>query len=196
MLTRNVRSSSGFTLLEVLVSVLIFAFGLLGIASLQVTLQTSHVEGYQRSQAVLLMRDISERMNANLNNASDYATGTATPVGYGDNLAEDCTDNTLTEAERDMCEWSLKLKGASEVVNGNRSGAMVGARGCIEELIAADPSAGVCTAGVYRVSLAWQGMRDSRVPNQALACGKDLYGEESLRRVVTSTVTVGLPRCS
>ncbi len=193
---RQRPAMTGFTLLEVLVSIVIFAFGLLGIASLQMTLQTSHVEGYQRSQAVLLMRDISERLNANLSNAADYVTGTDTPVGSGDNLGENCADPALTEADRDMCEWSLKLKGASELRDGNRSGAMLGARGCIEEITAPDPTVGVCTPGVYRVSLVWQGMRESAVPNEALACGQDLYGAENLRRIVTSTITVGLPRCS
>ena len=190
------KDEAGFTLLEVLVSIIIFSFGLLGIASLQVTMQTSHVEGYQRSQAVLLLRDIAERLNANINSAADYVTGTATPVGYGDNLAEDCDDPALSEADRDMCEWSLKLKGASELRDGTRTGAMIGARGCIEELIAADPTAGVCAPGVYRVSLVWQGMRASRAPAEGLACGKDQFGDEGLRRIVTSTVTVGLPRCS
>lgn len=193
---RTTQRSSGFTLLEVLVAIVVFAFGLLGIASLQLSMQTTHVEGYQRSQAVLLMRDISERLNANLTNSADYVTGSATPVGFGDNLAEDCKDPALAEADRDLCEWSLRLKGAAELTDGNRSGAMIGARGCIEQIIAPDPSAGVCTPGVYRVSLVWQGMRSSRAPDDGLLCGKDQFGDESLRRVVTSTLTVGLPRCS
>ena len=57
----------GFTLLEVLVAILIFAIGLLGLASLQTVSQRSNHSAYLRSQAVIQAYDIADRMRANKN---------------------------------------------------------------------------------------------------------------------------------
>jgi type IV pilus assembly protein PilV len=55
----------GFTLIEVLVTLLIVAIGLLGLAGLQVTGLRSNLSSEARSQASLLANDIIERMRAN-----------------------------------------------------------------------------------------------------------------------------------
>ena len=188
--------SRGFSLLEVLISIFLFAIGLMGIASLQLKLQTGHVETHQRTQAAHLIRDFAERMNANLFNVNAYVTGTGNPLGTGDGIGADCTDPTWTIAQRDRCEFSGLLKGAAETAGGNQVGAMTGARACVEVVTALDPTPGVCTAGIYRLSLTWQGLRESAAPAQGLACGREQYGDETLRRVVSSTITIGLPRCS
>lgn len=54
----------GSTLLEVLVSIIIIAFGLLGLAGLQATSVKSNHSAYLRSQATLLAYDMGERMRA------------------------------------------------------------------------------------------------------------------------------------
>lgn len=189
--------SAGFTLLEVLVAIVILAFGLLGIASLQVKLHTSQVESYQRSQAILLIGDLTGRMTSRVGSAATYVTGTDNPLGTGDAQPADCTDGSLTEVERDQCEWSALLKGAAEESTGGQSvGAMIGARGCVEQLQAEDTTAGVCQPGIYRVTVAWQGLVETAAPPDNLNCADGLYGDETFRRVVTSTLTIGLPRCS
>jgi type IV pilus assembly protein PilV len=43
---------------------------------------------------------------------------------------------------------------------------------------------------VYTVSVAWQGMSSTAAPPAALTCGTGLYGNEALRRVVSTTVRV------
>ena len=54
--------SKGFSLLEVLIAVLIIAFGLLGMAALQLkTVQNSH-SAYQRTLASIIALDASERL--------------------------------------------------------------------------------------------------------------------------------------
>lgn len=56
----------GFTLLEVLIAVLIIAFGLLGMAALQLkTVQNSH-SAYQRTVASVIALDAAERLWINL----------------------------------------------------------------------------------------------------------------------------------
>lgn len=67
----------GFTLIEVLITVLILAIGLLGLAGLQTTALRSNHSAYLRSQATVLVYDIVDRMRANRNAAlaGQYNTG-------------------------------------------------------------------------------------------------------------------------
>ena len=60
------RWSQGFSLLEVLIAVLVIAFGLLGMAALQLkTVQNSH-SAFQRTLASVIAMDASERLWINL----------------------------------------------------------------------------------------------------------------------------------
>lgn len=188
----RLRRQAGYTLIEVLITVVVLAIGLLGLANLQMKVHVSDAEAFQRAQAVNLLQDIAGRIEVNRANAVDYVTGTANPLGTGDAQPTDCTSLAIGVV-RDRCEWSNALKGAAEKKGTDDVGAMVGARGCITQIQAENASAGVCSAGIYRVTIAWQGMQETRAP--ALACGKDLYGTDAHRRVVSSTVVVGLPSC-
>lgn len=55
----------GFSLLEVLIALVIFSFGLLGLALMQTMALTANDGGYLRSQAVVQAYDMIERMRAN-----------------------------------------------------------------------------------------------------------------------------------
>lgn len=184
------RHQAGSTLIEILVTVLILAFGLLGIAAFQAKAQVGSMEAYQRAQAVVLMEDMQARMNATPQLAADYVTA---GVGTGD-LPANCTALTARPA-RDLCEWSQALRGTAEVKGTANVGAMTGARGCITEIIARNDTNGACQQGVYRVSVAWQGMHKTKAPGAALTCGKDLYGAEENRRVISTRVAIGVPSC-
>ena len=180
-------------MLEVLVTIVIVVFGLLGLAGMQMRIQTAQMESYQRAQAIVLLSDMVERMNANHLTAATYVTGTASPLGVGDAQPTSCSALAMGSA-RDQCGWSNALKGAAEQQASVNAGAMIGARGCIEQLQAPDPTVGVCTAGVYRVTVVWQGLNETVAP--ALICGlASFYGQSTLQRAVSATVTVGLPRC-
>lgn len=62
---KHTRYQSGFSLLEVLISVLILSFGLLGMAGLQLkSLQSGH-SAYQRTLATVIAMDAGERLWAN-----------------------------------------------------------------------------------------------------------------------------------
>ena len=72
---------------------------------------------------------------------------------------------------------------------------MIGARGCIEQLQVANATAGICQPGIFRVTVAWQGLNATVAP--AVTCGVNLYGDDdSLRKAVSSRVIVPLPSCS
>ncbi|MES2148890.1 MAG: type IV pilus modification protein PilV [Pseudomonadota bacterium] len=188
---RPTPKEQGTSLLEVLITMVILAFGLLGIAALQGKTQIGTIESYQRAQAVVLLEDMNARINANRATAATYVL--QAPAGTDDAQPADC--NALgSGAPRDVCEWSNALKGTSEVRDSAKVGAMTGARGCIDLVQAPDPSAGVCRPGIYLLSVAWQGLHQTAA--SALNCGKNLYGEEGNRRVISVQVTVGLPSCS
>jgi type IV pilus assembly protein PilV len=72
---------------------------------------------------------------------------------------------------------------------------MIGARGCVTQLQAPNPTLGVCTTGVYQVSVAWQGTV-ATAAQPGLACATGLYGpNDALRRVVAATVSVATTSC-
>ena len=58
-------SNRGFTLIEVMVAMVIFAIGMMGMASLQTVSLRTNYESNTRSQAVLLAYDMVDRMRAN-----------------------------------------------------------------------------------------------------------------------------------
>ncbi|MHB1245188.1 MAG: type IV pilus modification protein PilV [Sulfuriferula sp.] len=81
----------GFTLLEVLVTIIVLSIGLLGLAGLMATgLRNTH-SAYQRTQAAWLAYDVIDRMRANLTyvnaaplpNDYDITLGTATSASSG-----------------------------------------------------------------------------------------------------------------
>ena len=189
----NPCQEKGFTLLEILITMVIIAFGLLALSSLQSKMQMTQLESYQRAQALILLQDMADRINANYSTAANYVTGTASPLGTGDSQPVLCTSLTAGVA-RDQCEWSNALKGASETLASSNIGAMIGARGCVEQIQASNTNAGVCAPGIYRVSVAWQGLNKTSAPS--LGCGAGLYGESSLQRVIATQITIGLLNCS
>lgn len=188
-LTYPPARQNGTSLLEVLITLLVLAVGLLGLAAFQAKAQVGTIESYQRAQAVVLLDDMYARMRGNPGQAASYVTAA---LGTGAATA-DCSLAAAGSA-RDLCEWNVALQGAAELKGTNKVGAMQGARGCISQLQAPDPSNGVCRPGVYLVAVAWQGLHKTQAP--ALACGMDSYGEESYRRAISVRVAVGLPSCS
>lgn len=189
-LTPALRRQRGTSLLEVLITMVLVAFGLLGIAAFQAKARIGSIEAYQRAQAVLLLADLQSRINGNSGQAGAYVTSTA--LGTGDALPIDCAAAAVGSA-RDLCEWSAALKGAAEVKAGASIGAMTGARGCVSQIQASDGSLGVCRHAVYLLTVAWQGMHPTIAP--ALACGRDAYGADTGRRAIAVRVAVGLPDC-
>lgn len=105
---------AGFTLTEVLVALVIFAFGMLGVAGLQMKAMMGMDTAQFRSVASLKAAELAERIRANpgatysgvagVDNAcrtAHYADRHATP--------DDCTPVEL--AEDDIEDWSEELAG-------------------------------------------------------------------------------------
>ena len=176
--------SRGFSLLEILVAVLILAIGLLGMAGLQLVATRSVQESFQRSQAILLMQDMVDRINVNRKSARSYDLGT----GY---LGTGSSATCGVSADTDCQAWAQMLLGAAEKSAGGTSvGAMIGARGCISYDATTElPSAP--DTGIYTVSVVWQSQSGGFTPPGSVPCGQNLYPDESQRRFVFTQFRVG-----
>lgn len=178
-LTSIAASERGATLIEVLVTIAILTFGLLGVAALQVRMQLAQAESYHRAQAVLLLQDMVDRVNANRNDALNYVTAAALGTG---NTIQGCTG--LTGAARDHCEWNNALLGTTEsTASGQQAGGMIDARGCITNVVATMPRE-------FLVAVTWQGLSPTVAPTST-TCGQGLYGNEQTRRALVARVTIG-----
>ena len=177
----------GVSLIEVLIAMVILAIGLLGLVGLQGRLHVTQVESYQRAQALILLQDMANRIALNRNDALGYVT--ADPIGT--DMPGGCPVVNVTRTERDIGEWCQFLIGASETLGGESVGAMVGGRGCIEEVTPG--------SNEFLVTVAWQGMAPTVAPPNSVTCGEGLYdGPEDTpcvndlcRRIVTTVVRLG-----
>lgn len=172
---------SGFTLIEVLITFLIIAIGLLGLAGLQVNTMNSQFEAYQRVQITYLLDDMSDRIRVNPSQVATYTQTVSEDYGL-QSTASLCS--TATGATRDLCEWNQLIAGVAVVdADGRKVGAPLNARGCIESV--AGSGGGEL---VVRVTVAWQGIERSAAPS--VACGKDQYGDEGFRRALFRDVII------
>ncbi|NOY63551.1 MAG: type IV pilus modification protein PilV [Gammaproteobacteria bacterium] len=100
--------SDGFSLIEVLISVLILSVGLLGTARLQVLGLSYNQSAYLRSQASIVAYDIVDRMRANpigVASGGYNAIDSTTPPSDPACIAAGCTDTELIA--HDIRDWSL-----------------------------------------------------------------------------------------
>lgn len=73
-MSRIRKDQGGFSMIEVLVTLLVFTIGLLGLAALQLNALQGTSDSAQRSQAATVLQDLAERMRANPEGrAADYA---------------------------------------------------------------------------------------------------------------------------
>jgi len=102
-------------MIEVLISTVVLAVGLLGLAGLQASSLRSNLSAYHRSQATQLAYDMSDRIRANIDDAaqmgaSTYATlspASATIQAGCNAVAGTCSTAQL--AENDLFEWHIAL---------------------------------------------------------------------------------------
>ncbi len=154
------RHSRGTSLIEVLVTVVVFAIGLLGIAGIQVQSKRSNFEAIQRSTASLLAHDIVERMRTNAGGLGTYLANGAALGGntLGNEPTPNCQGGTsCASAElalHDLWEWERAIDGSSEA---SGSGGLVAPTACIS-----GPLGG--GTGAYTVAIAWRGQAELTNP--------------------------------
>jgi type IV pilus assembly protein PilV len=181
---RHIRDQSGTSLVEVLVTMVILSIGLLALVVLHGRLHLLQMESYQRSQALILLNDMASRISLNRNDVNNYVT--LAPLGVDDPCP--AVGPTPTRQEADLNEWCNALRGAAETSGGGAEiGAMVGGRGCIEDI----------GGGEFLVTVAWQGQAPIAAPPASVVCGAGAYGaagticeNDLCRRVVTTIVRI------
>jgi type IV pilus assembly protein PilV len=120
------RRQSGFTLLEVMIALVIFSIGLLGLAGLQAGGLRSNAQAQLRTIATIQAYDMAERIRANPRGVEDgnyNALDDATPT------AEDCISAACTAAEMatyDYYEWELTNQSVLPSGHGNITSNVVG----------------------------------------------------------------------
>jgi type IV pilus assembly protein PilV len=114
--------SAGFSLIEVMISILVLSFGMLGVASLLATsLSGSHTSSL-RTQAIVLADDLADRMRANRSTAVSAAPNNYGGIAAADNRCRAvhyahvhaapvaCTPAEL--AADDLFDWQRQLAAA------------------------------------------------------------------------------------
>lgn len=165
-------AARGFSMIEILISLVIVAFGLLGLAAFAAKSTQLGVDATQRARAAALLNDMSSRIASNKPNAALYV-GAAV---HGAALQANCAGGA-TLAARDLCEWNNLLAGVND---GGANAAFLGYRGCVTQPNALDP--------VFVVTVAWGTLAPGIPPADPCAAG--VFGDDSQRRIVRSQVRV------
>lgn len=181
---RRHSAMAGLGLIEVLISLVVLAFGLLGLAALQGKAQRAELESYQRGQAMVLVEDMASRLRAA---GSGAAENYVDEVGYESGFTDEASCAGGAGAARDLSCWHLALIGEATKHDGIRIEPILHGRGCITK-----ESAGTLV-GVYWVSVAWEGLSEVAFtgdddPRKVDACGENLFGDESDGKTLRRTV--------
>ncbi len=184
------RRDSGLGLIELLVAVLVFAVGLLGLVGAQLTAKKNGMEALQRSVATELTRDLLERMRRNPGQLSAYMLDNAAPASAAPEALPACARTAVGDAEAFRCspaelathdleEWLQLLAGAAAVAT------VAGVERPVAGLL--EPRACVAVAsGEVTVALAWRGLESMASPTESsCGAGAGWYGPaDELRRVL------------
>ena len=133
----NLTKQTGIGLVEVLIALLVFSLGMLGVASLQVVATKSSFEAQQRQEAVLLARDIIARMKSSGLSFDDIKTKYGS-MEFSEALpaptpaCKEATDNCspILMAIWDKYEWSKSIAAAAVGYGGTGQG-LLKAKGCV-----------------------------------------------------------------
>ena len=109
----NLRKSVGFTMLEVMISIVIIAFGLLGVAGLQAFALKNTQSANFRLTATTLANDIIDRMKSNY---AGVSSGSYNRPNSGDYEASvNCNGAPCSAAllgDFDRAEWARRVRQA------------------------------------------------------------------------------------
>jgi len=185
----NNRFQSGFTMIETLVTTVIFSVGLIGVAGMQTVSKRANYEALQRTTASQIAYGLFEDMRANPDSLAIYLARaeigggqiTAEPVPSCDSVASVCDSDQL--ATHSLWDWEQALDGAAET-NANGSGGGIN----FPTLCVTGPAGGI--AGVYTITIAWRGtveLTDPGINNCGAGSGNYGTNDEYRRMLQIST---------
>lgn len=159
-----ISDGKGFSLLEVLITLLIVSVGLLGLAGLHARSLVAESESHAKGQALALLQDIAQRIESNPAGTDFIITTNASLTNIGSGY----TCATGARLETDLCEWDAALKAAKSVPD---------AVGCVQA---------VAASSEVLLSVAWRGRDSGFAPSAAQSCGTGTI--TSARRVVSTRI--------
>jgi type IV pilus assembly protein PilV len=175
---------SGFSLLELLVAIVVFSVGLLGIAGLQTVSKSANFESSQRTTASQIANGLLADMRTNGNGIDVYLASGA--LGNGANYTEpvpacsiDAVCSAAQKATHDLWYWERALDGDFETNDGNGTGGLMLPTLCVN-----GPAGG--GSGIYQISIAWRGTAamNGGVVNQCGAASGNYGDDNEFRRMV------------
>ncbi|MDB0034693.1 type IV pilus modification protein PilV [bacterium] len=149
------NQKKGFSLIEVLVSLVILVIGLIGIFNLHLVSKRSSFESFQQTQASYYTNDIINRMKLNRTQLLTYngtytgqlsLPGTLCDVGVGAAIV--VCSNTETRAW-DLYSWEQLFTGSFEQISGRGVGGLDTPTACIQAQ----------ATGQVIVVMTWRGIR-------------------------------------
>ncbi|WP_309045742.1 type IV pilus modification protein PilV [Marinobacter sediminicola] len=151
-MVRRPSRQAGMTLIEILVTVLVLAVGLLGMASLTVGSLKNNQGAFLRTQATILAYDMADRMKSNtaeaISGSYDGATTTASLT------APSCIASGCSGADRvaaDIFAWKQQIEGA----NGNMA-MLPGGEGAISGAGASGAGGTTAAGNVFTITITWR----------------------------------------
>lgn len=157
----SIRNSQqqGFSLIEVLVTIVILSTGMLGIAALYVESLKSGQSALARTKAINLAADMADRIRVNRAGEEFYVTNDsnaqAAPANWcgasSVNAAADCTEEQM--AGYDIWQWKTAL---GNTVNGDaKKAGLANARGSIVRNTATLPT-------TFTITVEWSEKQDDQ----------------------------------
>ena len=119
-LRNSVRANAGFSMVEVLVSIVILSFGLLGMVGLQAAALSTNRDARLQSSAIVLARELAEMMRGNkdvalLATSNPYVVGelssplvSPTPI-YCLSVGSTCANPTQA-AQAQITDWLARVE--------------------------------------------------------------------------------------
>lgn len=148
----NRKSTSGFTMIEMLIAIIVLSIGLIGIAALQARGQQFNYVAYVRTQASFLAYDIMDRMR--LNQKVHVADNKDIPSIYNNLLATaKATDMSSLEPNCDLNACSCEDLAKYDLVNWFQS---------IKSSLPEGDAEMTLSGGTLRVTIKWQEGRSSK----------------------------------
>jgi len=169
--TPKINPVHGFTLIEVLVTLVITAIALLGFVGLQNRAQMAELEASNRVHANLLAQHMVGQIKAN------------PTLG---NVCASFSSSSWTTSSTTTCPilstWKSLIDGNNETIGAGTSSLKVGGitkgKGCITYAESSTPN-GLIKPAMYKVEVAWQGVNKSADDGDADSCGYGGYGDDN-----------------
>ena len=160
MLMRTLKprriSQQGFTLMELLVSVVIMSVGVLGLSGLQIESLHQNNTALIRSEAMLIGNDILDRIRANPDGDYDGIALGAAPASAPNCTVVNCTVDNMKDY--DIAQWQCSLSSEANDGTAYSTCTALGISGALPQGTGAIAKNG----DVYMVTVQWLDVRGAQ----------------------------------